>query len=230
MFVQLTNVAHNIYWLACRDLYTLGMIFWRAQESFDGAWSDQNHGKTPTLVEYMEWYAKRSESSAFSYPIEWAGYNVPGDMLTKVYSKEIPDENKYDKLLKGVVQTIEACVGGDDYCIVGSLCSDISTLKHELAHAFWEMDKDYKESQKCFINKLDEKTYKKLSVNLQNIGYSNGVIPDEIQAYCSVDGAEPIGEGLTKKTKRDICVPFETTFNNKLIMSGLDHLIRKEGK
>lgn len=229
MFAQVINVARDVYWITCRDHYTLGMIFWRAQEAFDGHWAEENPDVVPTLVNYMEWYASQSESGAFSYPVDWVGYNLTKKDLRKIYNDtELPDKNKYDEFMSGVIQMVEASQGDRNYCVIGTRVGDRSTLKHELAHSFWALDKDYKDAQKAFIEKLPTALYKEFSTCLQDMGYAKTSVNDELQAYCSADLAEPVLTEKTKGQRAKICKPFLTTLNNKLITAGLEHLIDKD--
>lgn len=60
---------------------------------------------------------------------------------------------------------------------------DIMTKKHELQHAKYYIDNEYRESVKKLWNSFDSKYKIKVTSMLQKMGYPEHVMLDEFQAY-----------------------------------------------
>jgi hypothetical protein len=61
--------------------------------------------------------------------------------------------------------------------------ADKNSLSHELCHARFFLDRDYREKQISLFNSLSEKQKKVVVEFLKKLGYDDSVIVDEFQAY-----------------------------------------------
>ena len=86
-------------------------------------------------------------------------------------------------------------------------------MKHEVAHAFYYLNKVYKKEMDKLIRVLPKRMKDRIKKELLKIGYCKRVVKDEIQAYLSTE----IREGMIsvidytinyKKIKK-----FQKTFN-----------------
>jgi hypothetical protein len=48
----------------------------------------------------MEWYSKKQGDGAFTYPTDWAGFNIPSAVVTGVHALGISDYNRYDERMR----------------------------------------------------------------------------------------------------------------------------------
>ena len=63
-------------------------------------------------------------------------------------------------------------------------------LKHEVAHALYYTNSNYKKQVNKILNKINKKERIKINNLLTKVeGYSNNVLPDETQAYILADMA-----------------------------------------
>lgn len=155
-------------------------------------------GKIFTRGQFLNWYS--TEYGANTYAADWSGFNFPSIIL-EPFKKGLFDpltnnEKKLIKLLR---------YRNDDFYIIGANSSDV--LKHELCHALYYTNKEYRSEVEGLLNKNKNKI-KHLIKHLLEMGYCEGVLLDEVQAYV-LDG--------TYLQENNIEVPEEIINNIKKI-------------
>ena len=152
----------------------------------------------------MKVYSK-DRDNVFSYVRDWAGFNISGKVLNELYGKgnvyKIKDLNPYDNKLIGIQRVLHK-THKTNYYLIGSLTNDKATLNHELCHAFYNIDKEYKRKANEIVSTLASNIRKKINKLLEEIGYCKKVLLDETQAYLTWDKEYISSEiTLTKKQK-----------------------------
>lgn len=180
----LKQVYPNVYLCTIEDMYDLAMTFCRVQEFYESP-IKEIRGKRFTLIELMSRYAKKNQGS-FSYPLDWGGFNIPGPIVDNLYSEKIKDHNIYDDIILSVHKQAVEETGNSKYYLIGSN-TDKSTIAHEVAHALFFLDKDYRKKTKEILKKLHKSVYKKAEKVLFELGYDKSVTEDELQAYFSTE-------------------------------------------
>lgn len=149
--------------------------FLRFQEHYE---SPGFKGTVFSWRDYVAWYKR--VRGGFSYPWDWGGYNVPGHVLRPFRA------GRFDPLTpreRALLRALEA-VGPGDY-VIGTLDEDPEALAHELAHAFWHLDADYRRQVEAILAGGD---YTRQHARMaEGEGYDPSVYADELQA-CAVDG------------------------------------------
>jgi hypothetical protein len=181
---QLRPQVFHVYADSQREL---GMLFLRYTEFYESKY-DHIRGKQFTLVQQMSAYCREhllSPDADWSYTTDWSGYNFPAETIRQVHDLGILDPNHYDSLMYGLHGMIEAETVGKPAYIIGTSCSSKqTTLDHELAHAMYYLNEDYR---KWVGRILDFFTYRhlvaKLGSRLASQNYPSKVHADEIQAY-----------------------------------------------
>jgi len=136
--MQFGRILPHIYHLQFEDAYDTAMHFLRFQEYYE---SLKYRGQVFTLIDYMEWYSKNYGEGIFSYPDDWTGFNVPGNVLIEVTESEIPDFNKYDIQMRALVETVREEEKGHPFYFIGTTVGDDpGTLDHEISHALYSPD------------------------------------------------------------------------------------------
>ncbi len=149
MDFSIKEIYPHIYHLHFGSGYDVAMHFLRFQEYYE---SPKFYKKIFTLIEYMEWYAKKHGEGAFTYPSDWSGFNDPSWVLNEVRDAEIPDPNKYDRFMFNLIDTVREKEGAHAYYFIGTSKessdgagkSDVAVLDHEIAHAFFTVRSDYR--------------------------------------------------------------------------------------
>jgi len=178
---KLSEIHPRVFLVEVDDSYDLNMLFCRAQEFYESPYKSIRNKKF-TLLEFIALYSKHRGDGNFTYPTDWAGFNVPGNVLDTLYNgKNIVDFNVYDKTLKDIIDICSPESG--KYYIIGSDTDNDETIDHELAHALFYLNKQYKKDTTKIVKSLPDKIYKKICNGLFDHGYIKSVIVDEVQAY-----------------------------------------------
>ena len=214
---ELKEIAPNIFLQTCGNNYDLAMRFLRYQEFYESPNADFR-GQAFTLTDFMDWYSKDNDLY-FSYPYDWNGFNLPGQVFRELTKKKIPDWNQYDEAMHDVVQSIREKVDGDDpdhFYLIGALIGDEETIDHELAHAFYHIFPKYKREMDEALAGLYHMHKRVLSSTLEGMGYTPKVHNDELQAYFSTGLCEELETAVAKHQMmpdaETLCEPFETIF------------------
>jgi hypothetical protein len=201
----LREVKPKIFLLDLRNSYDLAMHFMRYQEYYESA-SPRFRDNTWFWVDFMKWYSKKHGKGVFTYARDWAGFNIPGDTIDKVWSQGIPDVNQYDKTMWEIAQQCKDKAKGDFYLIGAT--GKTSVLKHEIAHGFFYTIPEYKQEMTQLNKKLTPAFRKQINVTLKKMGYTPKVYVDECQAYLATGVAEQFTMSIKNEDK-----PFVSLYN-----------------
>ena len=152
----------------------LGLTFLRYQEFYECP-SDEFKNSKFTLERYKEWYVETYGS--FSYTKDWVGFNIPASIIKSVIELGIIDRCQEDATMASVLKII-----GDDAYLVG-ITADGDLQRHELTHALYHVDDDYRAKCQEIIQMTSQPTLVTLENIIYDLGYAETSIWDEIQAY-----------------------------------------------
>lgn len=218
--VKIEEVKPGIFAVFLDDEYHLPMLFCRVQEFYESD-NDEFRGKKFSIWRYMEWYSK-SRSGSFSYPSDWSGFNIPFEILEKCYSIHEEDETPYDAVMRGIIGEVNKRKLGESlaYVIgVGSAEGDETVLEHEICHGMYYIDPEYKAKTDSITENLESQyrnEFKKFRKNLLSMGYHEGVIKDELQAYLI---SSPLSGSFSKGVDADVCWKIHESYRNNMGLS-----------
>jgi hypothetical protein len=163
---------YNSVWIKADSQNELGLTFMRFQEYYESA-NPQFRNNIFTLGQLRHWYSETY--GANDYHVSWIGFNFPSKVLVPfkqgLFDPLTNEEENLLDLLK---------YRNDNFYIIGAQSND--TLRHELAHALYSHNSEYKKQIDKFINKNKHKLIKVLK-HLEQKGYTKDVLYDELQAY-----------------------------------------------
>lgn len=97
----------------------------------------------------------KNSNGYFSYPIDWAGFNIPNTIFKANWFHNIRDKNKYDYFMLQAYYAIwhdikynsmdtylDFDLNDPKYYLIGA--TDVLTIKHEMAHGFYYLIPKYK--------------------------------------------------------------------------------------
>jgi len=182
MAYELIKLSNKIYALWFDHRYDLGMHFVRYQEYYESS-NPKFKGQKFTLIDFMEYYSKEFKRTAncFTYTKDWSGFNIPISVIKEVQALGIDDLNKYDKTMNEVMTEINC----DGAYLLGSLTNDMGTMEHEIAHAIYYTNPEYKQEMLDLSNSLEEDNRQQVFDFLDMHGYHSDVYYDEMQAFLS---------------------------------------------
>lgn len=188
MKITKEEILPNIYHVRFQSLDEQNHTLLRFQEYYE---SPKFKGKVFTFKQFTKWYKTNSKLNYFTY---WKGFNFPSSNLKPFREgkfKLTDNEMEFLKLFDDM--------NGKFYII--SLLYNVNPKKinHEIAHAFYYLDSNYKDKVNKVLSNLDKDTKTKLEKYLtEEMGYHSSVVKDESHAYLLCESDE-----LKKETKID---------------------------
>lgn len=221
---EVKRIKPHIYCVAIKDCYDRAMLFSRYQEFYESPIKGIRN-KYFTLEGLMKRYRDHYQKDVFTYPNDWAGYNIPSYALFDAISKFGNTRlTEYDDIMQEIVDFCEKDVllytepkhpyfaPEVNFYLLGSDTFKSDLMDHELAHALYYTNPEYKKNCQKLISKIKKTDYEKLWKTLVKIGYLDKkvIIDDEIQAFMSTGLYDDLDSPRFKKYEND----FINNFNN----------------
>jgi hypothetical protein len=169
--------------------YDLCSTFVRLQEFYESPF-ENIHGQFFTMDDFMDTYARSTKNGAFSYFEDWGGFNVPGD--TVILFKETFYSDLRWKEMELLSQARNYLTVSDPkFYVIGTYGPSgenrAAYIEHELAHAYFYLNPEYKSLCDNIFETIVPDIKKKVEAKLLDMGYHPYVVPDEFQAYFATD-------------------------------------------
>jgi hypothetical protein len=202
---KIEQVKPNIFSVTLSDPYHLPMLFCRVQEFYESP-NEDFRGKSFSIWDYMEWYSEFRGS--FTYPADWSGFNIPFDVLEECI-RVSKIETPYDSEMLSIYESIKSMKSEGKAYIIGIENNQGRTFDHEVCHAMFCIDEEYKQKALTFVRSIDAEIAERMKQNLLKGGYSEPVLEDEIHAYLMYGHNSKIlslgiNKHKTNKLNRDI--------------------------
>lgn len=163
---------YNSVWVWADSQEELGLTFMRFQEHYESA-NPKFKGQIFTQGQLKRWYSEKY--GANNYQNTWVGFNFPSIVLQPfkegLFDPLTTEENRLLELFR---------YRSDEFYIIGAQNNNI--LRHELSHALYASNNNYKKEIDNFIKK-HKNQLKKTAQYILSKGYCSDVLNDEIQAY-----------------------------------------------
>jgi hypothetical protein len=183
-------IDDNILALEFKDAIPMTMMFMRFQEYGEGIPKIRDKDPVPEGDVLYHYYRK---FGTIYYTAGYAGFNLRGDLFNEWRAKrgDIPYntlESELEILVNKYFFDME-----DDFFVIAYMKGDKVTKKHELLHALYYLNADYRDGVNAALNKVSTKRAKRY---LQTMDYTFGgkhgdwILYDEIQAYVLSDDPE----------------------------------------
>lgn len=195
------EIEKRIFLLNFHNEYDMCMHFLRYQEFYESPNPDFR-GKQFTILEFMRWYSKKYGKGAFTYPVDWAGFNIPAHIVTDIWNiVGLYDRNPYDENMWDVFSKCLEKYPDKKFYIIGASNGNKGTIKHEVAHGLFYVNDEYKKEVTKLVKALPIAHRKKFNKFLKDTGYASKVFVDETQAYMVAGISEKFGfdESLNKQ-------------------------------
>jgi hypothetical protein len=169
----------------------LALAFCRVEEYYEG--NPKVNGKYLTLEEFID--AFTDNDGKINYFNYWTGFNIPGIYFSGWFKQKASDKTKWETALaEEVGKKIDFT---KPYYVIGGKKGDMNVIDHELAHALYFMNSEYRLEMVDLtyrFYKQHRKDYVKVVNNLKKMGYGKNVIKDEVQAYMSTSTKKELVE------------------------------------
>lgn len=194
--------------------YEITSSMMRMQEFYESP-NKSIRGKYFEVEDYMDAYANTMGN--FTYTVDWTGFNVPGNIVTKFF--KVFDGNLLAKevRLKNVLIEAKETAGINDnkFYLIASYDDKKEgkgVLEHEIAHGLYYLNTEYKSKMLKVITSMPDKTRELLHEGLIGKRYTDHVIFDEIQAYFATSEMMQLCEDFDTKE-----IPWKSVFRAKEI-------------
>ncbi len=190
VYIEKKIVKKGIFLLKFKDQHSLTSTFLRFQEHYE---SPKFRGKIFSLKEFKSWY-KTTKKGKFTYYTDWNGFNIPNYILKPFYQGKFNPLSLKERKLLNLFKDQST-----QFYIIGTH-EKCNSFKHELGHAMFYMDSNYKFEVVKIIKRFKLNKIKK---KLISIGYCNPVLNDEINAY-SINGPQKITSLIPLELKNEL--------------------------
>ena len=187
--MKLTQIKPRVYHTVFEDVYTLCMTILRIHEHSE---NPVFKNKTFTYEQYMDWYSKEHGHGHFSFDRDYLGFSINSPSF-RHFVKNFPKKDWTDKEKKYIEEVIRL-VGKEDFsrnkrfCIINSFEKRKSTVfRHELTHALYYVDYNYRQEVDKFFKSLKPDFKKKVTEIVKNDGYPDDSVLDEINARLATE-------------------------------------------
>lgn len=209
---KITEVKPNVFAVIIPNQYDRAMTFCRVQEFYESPNSDFC-GKDFSIWDYMKWYSEEY-GRGFSYGSDWSGFNIPFDVLELCYRNIQKFETPYDAVMYKIYWQIQTMKGNGKAYVIGAANMEGDTFKHEVCHALFYTNKKYKTLVNEITDEIPTKHYKVFKKNLIEMGYTDKVVVDEIQAYLTFGhDYEKFNKGVDEKFCKQWNKEYSRVFN-----------------
>jgi hypothetical protein len=212
---KVKEICPKIYCVIIDDDYDRAMLFCRYQEFYESPLK-QIKGKHFSWIEYMRLYKNFWKKRTFTYPDDWAGYNIPSNILkeaVEIFNRE----TIYDDVMGDIYSfcSTDSARKNDyiftDWYLIGVNSKDTRTINHEIAHGLYYTNKEYKKRINDLLKKIPKKVMDNINKKLIKLGYVNKkkILDDEAHAFLCTG----LYGGLETKDIKKYQPEFQKTFN-----------------
>lgn len=173
-------ISPKIYHLIFDTTFNLCNVLVRFQEYHE---CPKFKGKNFKRKQFFDWFKKTYDTN---YTDAWDGFNFPSKVFDAEMFMSYKHMSKDEKTLVNMFKSLNL----NNFYIIGSsmeTSQSKNTKKHELSHALYYIDKEYKTGVNKIVKSIDSKLFNLMKFNLFRLGYCKDVIFDEIGAYLLTD-------------------------------------------
>ena len=191
------KLTEQIIAIQAKDPYERAMLFCRIQEFYESP-SKRFRQQKFSIWDYFKWYSRKFGKGCFSYPRDFTGFNVPMIVAKKCYELN-ETETPYDETMKDIIERY--FVDGQKRYIIGTQYLKGSTFNHEMCHAMYYVDEDYRSKADELTDSIPKADLKSMRRNLSEMGYSGTVFKDEVQAYMATEVNKKVTKNVLNPSK-----------------------------
>jgi hypothetical protein len=215
MQYSIKQVKPNIFAVVVKNDYDLAMLFCRVQEFYESP-NPKFRGQNFSIWDFVKWYSSERNGS-FTYPSDWAGFNIPFEVLEMCIQGTEKAESPYDVEMQKIYNLIKGMkpATGRAY-IIGVPDTKSDTFIHEVCHGLYYVEDEYRSIADSITGELKESVpaaYFTFKRNLLSMGYTEDMVDDEIQAYLTTNWENKrFGDGVKTLLKKRL----HTNYTSKL--------------
>ena len=200
----------GVYCVVATTQHTLASTFMRPQEYYESPYQNIR-GHVFTTEEYEDTYA--AHTGAFTYYQDWSGFNIPAETVLSFF-ENFKLLTRKEQMLKHLLQPMFE----DQHrsYLIGIIDGDTRTYDHELAHALYATNSDYRNEAQALL--ADVPNRDGMEKYLLHMGYDITKIEDERQALLATSPAAHIENRFG--INESVSGKFKTLFRKHMLDGG----------
>ncbi len=204
--MKATRLGSNILLLEFKNKKEMNLSCFRITEFCEGP--DSLKEKRFDVSHFVEEYS--DETGYIKYFSYWEGHNFSKSQLEKWSDKHWPSLSDMELNILNASDSLPK----DGY-IISMVEGDKVTLRHELAHALFNQNEEYRNKALVIIDTINKPVYNSFELLLSQMNYNESVIKDEMHAYLTAFDKEEFDEEfpLLDTELKDQIVAFDNLFN-----------------
>lgn len=175
---SIKEVSPNVLLVSFPNRKELTFTMCRVEEFYEAA-NDRLRGQVFTWAEFIDEFT--NDDGHMDYFHSWSGFNVPGAVFNTWATKFKDLSSREAELVKLVWQNISD--PDSRYYVIATVEGDGHIEDHELAHATYYINEEYKTAMDKLNAQLDSNVKTLLTSGFVKLGYSVTVHDDELQAF-----------------------------------------------
>lgn len=177
--MQLIEIMPKVFYLAFENKKELTTTMCRAQEYYESEYEHirGHYFDWPTFIDTFS--NDLGELNYFSY---WSGFNIPSNVFKNWMRDFAHDFSAKEKALITLLAK-HVNLETEKFYLIATEKGKVSTIQHEIAHALYHLDENYKIKMDSLSALLPESLMKTFWKKLNDLGYADNVVADEFQAY-----------------------------------------------
>lgn len=185
------------------------LTFFRVEEHYESVYPDIRE-QTFTVEYFLDRFM--DDEGEVTYFSTVYGFNVPAQSLKRFYTRHA---NQLTRRESALLDMIKSAVNyeQDDFYVIASVSDDNRALDHELSHAFYYLNPDYRRRANSLIeNTLRISLIEEFQQALADLDYAKDVLRDEITAFLCAGKMKDLREEVGTTARRADALPFRELF------------------
>ncbi len=206
--VTINEVIPGVLHLLFNSRMDLTLSLCRIEEFYESPYPNINR-QVFTFEEFIETYGQTD--GTVSYFGEWEGFNVPKDVIDLFFTLY---KNQLTKREQQIYEMWTKEGSTYKYLVATEIGSDPSTIHHEVAHARWSLEPEYRARSLSVIEWIPEDILVKLKSHLiehEYPGTNDELLNDEVHAYLRTSRSEELVE-MFPSVDIDVLLDFQALF------------------
>lgn len=178
----------------------------RAAEFYECA-SSRLRNRVFTFDQWVEHYM--TPDATLDY--DWSGFNIPSRSLEQFFTRF--DLTPREQQLRRATRKLAHA----PYYVIASGEGDITTRRHEFAHAYFDLNPTYRRQATALVRELPITIRQSITKELRRWGYASQVMTDELNAYIATSGLRYLQRQFTGRITKKHTHAFVKLFNEVFI-------------
>lgn len=211
--MKLHDYGNGIFYLTFATQKELTLTMARVQEFYECE-SKKIRGKVFDFADFLEVYT--NDAGKVDYFSAVTGFNIPGNVVNKFFA-DFYVTKRENKLLETLQRKVPAFEQQHrslidlnlKYYLIATVEGDSGTLDHELLHAHFYLNADYRKKAQALVKAMRPELRKQIGQHLKEKKYAKSVFVDEINAFLSTENIKYLKKDMKLSVTKEDIKPFQ---------------------